>query len=143
MLEYLSKNVRYPEEAQKAAKQGRVIATFVVEEDGSITNTKVVRSIDPLLDAEALRVISSMPNWIPGKQNGKPVAVKYTVPVTFKLDGATKAPQEKYILEIDGKEVDDSEIANIPSGNVANMEVVKGENGQPKRIKITTKKNKE
>ncbi len=143
MLEYLSKNVRYPEEAHKAGKQGRVIATFVVEEDGSITNTKVVRSIDPLLDAEALRVISSMPNWIPGKQDGKAVAVKYTVPVTFKLDGATKAPQEKYILEIDGKEVDDSEIANIPSGNVANMEVVKGENGQPKRIKITTKKNKE
>jgi len=143
MLEYLSKNVRYPEEAHKAGKQGRVIATFVVEKDGSITNAKVVRSIDPLLDAEALRVISSMPNWIPGKQDGKPVAVKYTVPITFKLDGTTKAPQEKYILEIDGKEVDDSEIANIPSGNVANMEVVKGENGQPKRIKITTKKKQE
>ena len=143
MLEYLSKNVRYPDEAHKAGKQGRVIATFVVEKDGSITNAKVVRSIDPLLDAEALRVISSMPNWIPGKQNGKPVAVKYTVPVSFKLDGAPKAPQEKYILEIDGKEVDDSEIANIPSGNVASMEVVKGENGQPKRIKITTKKKQE
>ena len=85
MLEYLSKNVRYPDEAHKAGKQGRVIATFVVEKDGSITNAKVVRSIDPLLDAEALRVISSMPNWIPGKQNGKPVAVKYTVPVSFKV----------------------------------------------------------
>ncbi len=143
LLEYLSKNVRYPEEAHKAGKQGSVIATFVVEKDGSITNAKVMRSIDPLLDAEALRVINSMPNWIPGKQDGKPVVVKYTVPVTFKLTGATKAPQEKYILEVDGKEVDDSEISNIPSGNIANMEIVKGENGQPKRIKITTKKNKE
>ena len=140
MLDFLSKNIRYPEAAHKAGIQGRVVATFVVEKDGSISNAKVMRSIDPLLDAEALRVINSMPNWIPGKQDGKPVAVKYTVPVSFKLDGLTKTPEEKYILEIDGKEVDNSEIANIPSGTIANMEIVKGENGQPKRIKITTKK---
>ena len=140
MLDFLSKNIRYPEEAHKAGIQGRVVATFVVEKDGSISNAKVMRSIDPLLDAEALRVINSMPNWIPGKQDGKPVAVKYTVPVSFKLDGPTKTPEEKYILEIDGKEIDNSEIANIPSGTIANMEIVKGENGQPKRIKITTKK---
>ena len=140
MLDFLSKNIRYPEEAHKAGIQGRVVATFVVEKDGSISNAKVMRSIDPLLDAEALRVINSMPNWIPGKQDGKPVAVKYTVPVSFKLDGPTKTPEEKYILEIDGKEVDNSEIANFPSGTIANMEIVKGENGQPKRIKITTKK---
>ena len=140
MLDFLSKNIRYPEEAHKAGIQGRVVATFVVEKDGSISNAKVMRSIDPLLDAEALRVINSMPNWIPGKQDGKPVAVKYTVPVSFKLDGPTKIPEEKYILEIDGKEVDNSEIANFPSGTIANMEIVKGENGQPKRIKITTKK---
>lgn len=140
MLDFLSKNIRYPEAAHKAGIQGRVVATFVVEKDGSISNAKVMRSIDPLLDAEALRVINSMPNWIPGKQDGKPVAVKYTVPVSFKLDGTTKTPEEKYILEIDGKEVDNSEIANIPSGTIANMEIVKGENGQPKRIKITTKK---
>lgn len=140
MLNFLNKNIRYPEAAHKAGIQGRVVATFVVEKDGSISNAKVMRSIDPLLDAEALRVISSMPNWIPGKQDGKPVAVKYTVPVSFKLDGPTKTPEEKYILEIDGKEVDNSEIANIPSGTIANMEIVKGENGQPKRIKITTKK---
>ena len=140
MLNFLSKNIRYPEAAHKAGIQGRVVATFVVEKDGSISNAKVMRSIDPLLDAEALRVINSMPNWIPGKQDGKPVAVKYTVPVSFKLDGPTKTPEEKYILEIDGKEIDNSEIANIPSGTIANMEIVKGENGQPKRIKITTKK---
>ena len=140
MLNFLSKNIRYPEAAHKAGIQGRVVATFVVEKDGSISNAKVMRSIDPLLDAEALRVINSMPNWIPGKQDGKPVAVKYTVPVSFKLDGPTKTPEEKYILEIDGKEVDNSEIANIPSGTIANMEIVKGENGHPKRIKITTKK---
>ena len=140
LMQFLAKNLRYPEEAHKNNIQGRVIVTFDVEKDGSITEARVVKSVNPLLDDEALRVVNSMPNWIPGMVNGEKVRVKYTVPVTFKLDGATNAPQEKYILEIDGKEVDDSEIANIPSGSIANMEIVKGENGQPKRIKITTKK---
>ena len=139
-MQYLAKNVKYPVEAQRKGQQGNVVVKFTVEKDGSITNSHIVRSISPQLDAEALRVINSMPNWIPGKQDGKPVAVKYTVPVSFKLDGPTKTPEEKYILEIDGKEIDNSEIANIPSGTIANMEIVKGENGQPKRIKITTKK---
>ncbi len=143
LMEYLSKNVHYPEEAHKNGIQGRVIATFVVEKDGSITEARVVRSVDKLLDAEALRVLSAMPNWIPGRQNGEPVRVQYTVPITFNLQGDAKpATEEKYILEIDGKVVDDSEIANIPPGEVANMEVVKAENGHPKKIVITTKKKK-
>ena len=126
LMQYLSKNIRYPEEAHKNNIQGRVIVNFIVETDGSITEAKVTRSIHPLLDAEALRVINAMPKWNPGMQGGKPVRVKYTVPVTFKLQGNdVKASEEKYILEIDGKVVDDTEIGNIPSGS---------------KIRITTKK---
>ncbi len=141
MLDFLSKNIRYPEEAHKAGIQGRVVATFVVEKDGSISNAKVMRSIDPLLDAEALRVISSMPNWIPGKQDGKPVAVKYTIPVTFKLNSSEKK-DESYILKIDGKVVDDSLISSIPAGDVESMSIEKSENGKPKTIHIKTKHKK-
>ena len=65
--------------------QGCVVVSFVVEKDGSITNVKVVNSVDPSLDAEALRVVNSMPRWIPGKQNGVPVRVIYNVPISFKL----------------------------------------------------------
>ena len=141
MLNFLSKNIRYPEAAHKAGIQGRVVATFVVEKDGSISNAKVMRSIDPLLDAEALRVINSMPNWIPGKQDGKPVAVKYTIPVTFKLNSSEKK-DESYILKIDGKVVDDSLISSIPAGDVESMSIEKGENGKPKTIHIKTKHKK-
>ena len=90
LLGFLSKTIKYPAEAEKAGKQGRVIATFVVRKDGSISDARVVKSVDPLLDAEALRVINAMPAWIPGTQSGKPVNVKYTVPISFRLDGKTK-----------------------------------------------------
>lgn len=140
MMQYLAQNIKYPEEAHKKGIQGRVIATFVVEKDGSITNAKVVRSIDPQLDAEALRVVNAMPKWKPGKQGGEAVAVKYTVPVTFKLDEGPKT--EDYVLEVDGKVVNDSVIGSIPPGAVESMTVEKGQNGQPKKILITTKKNK-
>lgn len=85
LFEYLSKNIKYPVVAEENGVQGRVIVTFVVERDGSITDVKVVKSVDPSLDKEAKRVVSGMPHWIPGKQNGSSVRVKYTVPVTFKL----------------------------------------------------------
>ena len=85
LFEYLSKNIKYPVVAEENGVQGRVIVTFVVERDGSITDVKVVKSVDPSLDKEAQRVVKSMPHWIPGKQNGSAVRVKYTVPVTFKL----------------------------------------------------------
>jgi TonB family protein len=142
LMEFLSQNVKYPVEAHKAGVQGRVIANFVVEKDGSITEAKIVKSVSPELDAEALRVINSMPNWMPGKQNGEPVRVKYTVPITFKLQGGNdvKVKEEKYILEIDGKVADDSEIGSIPPGDIQSMHIEKGENGQPKKIIITTKK---
>ena len=138
LYEFLVKSIQYPEEAREKNIQGRAIVTFVVEKDGSISNARLVKSVDPLLDAEALRVVNAMHSWIPGKQGGEPVRVKYTVPVTFKLDA--KAPAERYILEIDGKVVDDSEIANIPSGDIVSMDVVPAQNGQPKKIVITTKK---
>ena len=85
LLKYLMNNIKYPEIAEKKKKQGRVVCSFVVERDGSISNVKVIRSVYPALDKEAVRVIKSMPNWIPGSQNGSPVRVKYTVPVTFRL----------------------------------------------------------
>ena len=106
LMEFLNNNVQYPAEAEKAGIQGRVIATFVVEKDGSISNAKVVKSVDPLLDAEALRVIGAMPNWKPGMQNGKIVRVKYTIPLSFHLDGGGEeidhlCREDGTIVEID------------------------------------------
>ena len=85
LMEYLQQNVKYPVVAQENGVQGRVVVSFVVEKDGSITDVKVVRSVDPSLDKEAARVVKSMPRWIPGKQNGSAVRVKYNVPVSFRL----------------------------------------------------------
>jgi protein TonB len=85
LFEFLSQNIKYPEDAQKQKVEGRVIATFVVETDGSISNIEVVKHAFPSLDAEAVRVLSAMPNWTPGKQSGKVVRVKYTVPLNFNL----------------------------------------------------------
>lgn len=85
LFEYLSKNIRYPVIAQENGLQGRVICQFVVNSDGSIVDIVVVRSVDPSLDKEAVRVIQSMPKWQPGEQRGKAVRVKYTLPVNFRL----------------------------------------------------------
>lgn len=85
LMKYLSENVKYPVVAQENGVQGRVVVSFVVEKDGHITDVRVVRSVDPSLDKEAARVVKSMPTWIPGKQNGSAVRVKYNVPVSFKL----------------------------------------------------------
>ena len=85
LMDYLNKSIKYPVIAEENGIQGRVVCTFVVERDGSITDVKVVRSVDPSLDKEAVRVLKSMPKWIPGKQNGSAVRVKFTLPVTFKL----------------------------------------------------------
>lgn len=82
---FLKSNTKYPVVAQENGVQGRVIVSFVVERDGSITDVRVVRSVDPSLDREASRVVRSMPRWSPGKQNGSAVRVKYTVPVVFRL----------------------------------------------------------
>ncbi len=85
MYAWLSDNIVYPPAASEEGIQGRVVVEFVVGKDGSITNARVVRTRHPALDKEALRVIKAMPNWIPGRNNGQPVKVTYTLPVTFKL----------------------------------------------------------
>ena len=85
LMEWLSNNVKYPVVAQENGVQGRVVVSFVVERDGSITDVKVVRGVDASLDREASRVVRAMPRWIPGKQNGSAVRVKYNVPVAFRL----------------------------------------------------------
>ncbi len=85
LFKFLGENVKYPVIAQENGIQGRVICQFVVNRDGSIVDVEVVRPVDPSLDKEAIRVIKSMPKWSPGKQRGKSVRVKYTLPVNFKL----------------------------------------------------------
>lgn len=86
LFKYINENVKYPVIAQENGIQGRVICQFVVNKDGSIVDIEVVRSGgDPSLDKEAVRVVKSMPKWKPGKQRGKPVRVKFTVPINFKL----------------------------------------------------------
>ena len=85
LFEYLSQNLKYPEDAKEQKIEGRVIAIFVVETDGSISNVEVVKPVFPSLDAEAVRVLSGMPKWKPGMQSGKVVRVKYTVPINFSL----------------------------------------------------------
>ena len=85
LLEYLAANVRYPDDCGEICFQGRVVVSFVVERDGSITEAKVVKSVYPSLDEEALRVVNGMPKWSPGKLNGETVRIKYVIPITFKV----------------------------------------------------------
>lgn len=86
LREYLASEVRYPEAAMKAGIEGRVFCHFVVDEEGNVVDVNVARSIDPNLDAEAIRVVSSMPKWKPGNVDGEPVRVSYTVPINFVLN---------------------------------------------------------
>lgn len=92
LMQYLNESIRYPEAATKTGVQGRVTVQFIVDKDGSIDDVKILRSVNPDLDAEAIRVIKMMPRWEPGTHKGKPVRVKYTVPVMFRL---TPEPVEK------------------------------------------------
>ena len=86
LLEYLRKNIKYPAICRENNIQGRVIVSFIVNKDGGIVEPEVIKGVNPSLDKEALRVISGMPKWKPGSQRGKPVRVKYTVPVNFRLN---------------------------------------------------------
>ena len=114
LMKYLQKEMKYPKEAQDKGIQGRVVVQFVVNKDGSICEANVVKSVDPLLDAEALRVINAMPHWTPGKQRGEPVRVRFTIPVAFHLAEAT-APKASELKQaatakttgstVDGEEV--------------------------------------
>ena len=85
LLNYMRETIKYPAQARQDTIQGRVLVTFVINKDGSIVEPEVVKSAHPLLDEEALRMVEKMPAWKPGEQNGKPVRVKYTIPVNFRL----------------------------------------------------------
>ena len=94
LRDFIGRTVKYPEEARKEGIHGRVFVTFVVKSDGTIGNIKIARGVHPLLDKEALRVVSLLPTWNPGKQRGQAVNVSYTIPVQFALDGDKMAKQE-------------------------------------------------
>lgn len=114
MMQYLSSNIRYPEDAREAGTQGRVIVSFIVEKDGSISNAKVAKPTYSSLDNEALRVVSNMPKWTSGKQNGEAVRVKYSIPVSFRLNSKetpkaegtlkpTESAEEQVDLDMNGR----------------------------------------
>ena len=85
LKEFIEENLRYPKELEESCVQGRVIVRFIVERNGKLSNVKVVKSVHPVLDKEALRIVKLMPRWIPGRQNGITVRVKYIIPITFRL----------------------------------------------------------
>lgn len=85
MMAYIGQNMKYPAEAHAKGIEGRVVVQFVVNKEGDLQDIKVMKSIDPLLDQEAIRVISSMPKWTPGKLKGEAVNIQYTMPIQFKL----------------------------------------------------------
>lgn len=148
LFEYLSASVKYPADAEDAGIQGRVIVSFVVEKDGSVSGAKVARSIYPSLDVEALRVVSGMSEWIPGKHNGEPVRVKYVIPVTFKLKdtapldesaekevkvqpemhvaGGLKSKLKVRKIMVDGKDVTEDIFNKLDPKQIESMEIVKG-----------------
>ena len=164
LMQYLAKNIKYPTIAQENGTQGRVIVQFVVNKDGSIVDAKVVRSVDPYLDKEALRVINTMPKWKPGMQKGQAVAVKYTLPVMFRLEGGemkssrtvemSRRPGsllDSALVIVEGKEVTQSILNAINVDRIMSFSVLKdaastaiyGERGKNGVILITLKEDKE
>lgn len=117
MMHFIAENIRYPKEAHEKGIQGRVITKFIVRKDGNIDSVQIVRGVDPLLDAEAIRVLESMPTWKPGKQRGQPVNVMFTLPVVFRLDKKTEDGIQK---------------SQTSSKNVQNPEFPGGENAYMK-----------
>jgi TonB family protein len=90
MMNYIAKQLKYPEAARKAGKEGKVFIGFVVDAEGSVTNVVAKRGVDPAIDAEAIRVVSAMPKWTPGMKAGKPAAVEMVLPIVFKLEEEKK-----------------------------------------------------
>ena len=128
MREYLKTNMRYPQIAKENGIQGRVILQFVVDETGKVRDPKILRSVDPALDAEAIRLVEAMPLWTPGKQDGKAVAVRFTVPVAFSLQEDGKLPQKsKSVWAIDGKIVPYEQVKAMDSSEIATIHIWKGQ----------------
>lgn len=143
LMKYLASNIKYPVEAQKAKVEGRVLVQFVVEKDGAVTNAHVMQSASELFDAEALRVVSAMPQWKPGTQNGKPARVQFTLPIMFRLNTDKPAPQntgestkealptpQNPYVEVDGKEVGWQEFEAMPQSNFESVTVLKDDNAR-------------
>ena len=134
MLQYLRMNVRYPSECKDSSIQGRVVVAFIINKNGEIVEAEVVRSVHPLLDAEALRVINAMPNWTPGTQNGKPVRFRYSVPVNFVLQNNVRSSAPEWIYIYDVKEenrgesgMDDNLLSALLSSantNINDLEII-------------------
>ena len=169
LMQYLAKNMRYPVEAQKNKVQGRVVVGFIVSKDGDIKKAHILRGVDPELDAEAIRVIESMPRWMPGMQRGKAVAVSYTLPVMFRLtedalglklvEGSTAGELDKGVTFsyaegkqplciVNGKEVDWAVMRALNPDRIKSITVLKdkaileekyGEKGQNGVLLITLK----
>ena len=125
LAEYFEKNMRYPEAAKEAGMQGRVVVQFIVNTDGSISGAKVLRSVEPDFDAEAIRLVNAMPKWKPGMQGGKPVPVKFTVPVKFMLDEEERKASA-------GGNMDDSDVLIMVDGREITPEILQAFN--PERI---------
>lgn len=126
LAEYISKELRYPAKAIDNGIFGRVICTFVIDAKGKVTNVQVIRSVDPDLDQEAVRVIQNMPDWTPGKQRGKQVAVKYTMPIIFKLD--TPESSEEVLK---GESLKPENMPKFPGGDKALVEYINKELNYP------------
>ena len=144
LMKYIARNIKYPADALREKKQGRVIVQFIVGTDGYTSDFKVMKSVSPSLDAEAIRVLANMPRWTPGMQRGETVPVKFTVPVTFKLDNQDKAaPQttagsptmpgnvsfnkslENVLIVIDEKVASQQEFSALKPQNIERIEVIK------------------
>ena len=149
LMKYFKENIRYPEAAKKAGTQGRVIVQFVVNKDGSISDAKPLRSVDPALDAEAIRLVNAMPKWKPGMQRGEAVTVKYTVPVKFSLDDAADAHQsvkatpvdysDKLIL-VNGKEVSPDVFEALSPDRIQSISILKDRESISKYTSDASKK---
>ena len=143
MMEYLQKELRYPESAKEKGIQGRVTVQFIIDKEGNVTNSKVTRSVDKDMDAEAIRLVKAMPKWKPGMQKGKAVAVKYTVPVVFRLEGGktvnlqvtVNSKVSEFSVQgmnnplyiVDGKEVTSSILSALDVNKIESMTVLKNE----------------
>ena len=132
MYQWLAQNIKYPVEAQKQKIEGRVIVQFIVDETGKVIFPKVVRRMDPILEAEALRIVSSMPDWIPGKQSGKAVNVRYVLPIQFKLTGPTSSPKHETakidmnpLVLLDGETISHEKMNEIDPNTIQEINVLK------------------
>jgi TonB family protein len=132
LLEFISHNLKYPVDAQEKGIQGRIIVRFVVTKTGKVENVEIVRGLHPSLDKEGVRVVSSLPDWIPGEQKGEKVSVYYVLPITYRLEGNTKPqaldPTKKPLIILDGEIVaNDFSFATINKDSISSVDVIRAD----------------